>query len=79
MCLCSHETRAYAKSIEEEEEHKFFKTECQSGAGTARYVSASWNSAGSSEVGDDAESESESESVVVLLLSERKLKRGVKS
>lgn len=76
MCFWSHETTAYARLMEEVEEQRDLRSACQSGAGTARYDSASWNSVESREVG-------ESESVLLLLLElesfERKLRRGAKS
>lgn len=79
MCFWSHETTAYASPIEEEEQRDL-RNECQSGAGTARYVSASWNSVGSREVGgSESESEPELELLVVVGELERKLRRGVKS
>lgn len=79
MCFWSHETTAYASPIEEEEEQRDFKRECQTGPGTARYDSASWNSAGSSEVGG-SECGPGPESVTVLAVElERKSRRGVKS
>lgn len=77
MCFWSHETTAYASPIEEEEQRDL-RSECQSGAGTARYVSASWNSVRSSEVGA-SEPESELELLVEGGELERKLRRGVKS
>jgi hypothetical protein len=62
----------------EDEEQRDLRSECQRGAGTARYVSARWNSVGSSEVGG-SESEPELELLVVVGELERKLRRGVKS
>lgn len=57
------------------------RRECQSGAGTARYASASWNSTGSRVVGEpEPESDAEpKESRVAVELEERKFNRGVKS
>lgn len=59
------------------------RRECHSGAGTARYDSASRNSSGSRDVGEPdlagSESESESKALEVLVELERKFKRGVKS
>ena len=43
-----------------------FNRECQSGPGTTRYDSASWNSVESNAVGE-AESESDSEEMEILL------------
>lgn len=62
--------------MEEEEEQSDLRRECQSGPGTTRYDSASWNSVGSSEVGE-AESELMDDDEEVWL--ERKLRSGVKS
>ena len=75
MCFWSHETTAYARPMEEEEEQRDFRSACQSGAGTARYDSASSNSVGSSCLGEVGELRSELESGV----EERKLRSGVKS
>ena len=61
--------------MEEFEEQRFFKSECQSGAGTARYDSASLNSTRLRELGDEAKAEADSE----LLFSDKKLRSGVKS
>lgn len=61
--------------MDEEEEQRDLRSACQSGDGTARYDSASWNSVESREVGED-------ELVVLVLVLEsleRKLRRGVKS
>lgn len=79
MCFSSHETTAYAKWMDsgedEAEEVRDFKRACQSGPGTARYDSASWNSVELSEAGEaESESGSDSDSEV-----ERKLRSGVKS
>lgn len=60
--------------MEEEEEQRDLRRACQSGAGTTRYDSASWNSVGWSEVGEELEFELELESV-----EERKVRRGLKS
>lgn len=74
MCFWSHDTTAYASPMEDDEQQRDFRSVCQTGAGTARYTSASWNSVGSSDVGG-----SEPELLAVLGELERKLRRGVKS
>lgn len=77
MCFWSHETTAYARGMEEEEEQRDLRRACQSGAGTTRYDSASWNSVGWSEVGEE-----EFELALELeleLVEERKVRRGLKS
>lgn len=62
--------------MEEDEAHRDLRSACQSGAGTARYDSASWNSVESSEVGEGELAGSES---WVVGESERKRRSGVKS